>query len=172
MADEEFANAYADEFLNMRIATQLKTLREQRHYTQKYLAELAGMKQERISVLENVNYSSWSINTLRKLAAALGVTLRVSFETFGSCLADMKTFSRESLERQSRAEELKEDQKRDAAQKRDHNMALPYRPSYEQIGVSPRTSSQDMIDAGFPEDSVSKLAAYNPAHLQPLQLPH
>lgn len=114
-SDREIANAYVDEFLNMSIATQLKVLREQRRLTQKSLAELAGMKQERISVLENVNYSSWSINTLRKLAAAFDVRLRVSFETFGSCLAEMENFTRESLERMSREEELALEEKLETA---------------------------------------------------------
>jgi transcriptional regulator with XRE-family HTH domain len=110
-SDKEFAEGYVDEFLNMRIATQLKVLREQRQLTQQRLAELADMKQERISVLENVNYSSWSINTLRKLAAALDVTLKVSFETYGSCVSEMDNFTREALERISREVEIKLDQK-------------------------------------------------------------
>ncbi|MGO9991330.1 MAG: helix-turn-helix domain-containing protein [Steroidobacteraceae bacterium] len=111
LADEEFAHAYVDELLNTHIATQLKVLREQRKLTQEELANLAGMKQERISVLENVNYSSWSINTLRKLAKALDVRLRVSFETFGSLVADMTDVSRQSLERISRKDELDLDNK-------------------------------------------------------------
>jgi transcriptional regulator with XRE-family HTH domain len=103
--DEEIAHAYADEFLNMSIATQVRVLREERILTQEQLGNLAGMKQERISVLENVNYSSWSINSLRKLAKAFDVRLKVSFETFGSLIADMNNFNRGALERISRNEE-------------------------------------------------------------------
>jgi len=105
-ADADVAHAYVDEFLNVSIATQIKVLREQREMTQQQLADAAGMKQERISVLENVNYSSWSINPLRKLARALGVRLKVSFETFGSYFPEFNNFSREDLQRQSRAEEI------------------------------------------------------------------
>lgn len=133
-SDREIAHAYVDEFLNMSIATQLKVLREQRRLTQKSLAELAGMKQERISVLENVNYSSWSINTLRKLAAAFDVRLRVSFETFGSCLAEMENFTRESLERMSREEELALEEKLETA-----SIFPPY---YEQSQIDQRTNTQ------------------------------
>jgi transcriptional regulator with XRE-family HTH domain len=111
LADSEFAHAYVDEFLSLSIATQLKVLREQRKLTQEELAHLAGMKQERISVLENVNYSSWSINTLRKLAKSLDVVLKVSFETFSSRVTEMKNVTRESLERPSREEELELDAK-------------------------------------------------------------
>src|SRR5450755_1572386 len=114
LADKEYAHAYVDEFLNVSIATQLKVLREQQTLTQEELANLAGMKQERISVLENVNYSSWSINTLRKLAKALDVTLKVSFETFGSRLSDMGNVNTRSLQRMSREEEINRDNRRDA----------------------------------------------------------
>jgi transcriptional regulator with XRE-family HTH domain len=97
--DKDYRHGYVDEFLNSRIATQIKVLREQREWSQSKLAEEAGMKQPRISVLENVNYSSWSINILRKLAEAFDLTLSVSFENFGSRMHDIKEFSRENLER-------------------------------------------------------------------------
>src|SRR5690349_8707242 len=97
--DKDYRHGYVDEFLNAYIATQIKVLREQRNLTQQQLAELAGMKQERISVLENVNYSSWSISTLRRIAEAYDLTLNVSFEDFGKRLRDIDRFGRESLER-------------------------------------------------------------------------
>ena len=103
--DKDYRHGYVDEFLNAFIATQIKVLREQRNWTQHQLAEEAGMKQQRICVMENVNYSSWSINTLRRLAEAFDLTLNVSFEDFGKRLADMDRFSRESLERFSFAED-------------------------------------------------------------------
>lgn len=97
--DKDYRHGYADEFLNSSIATQIKVLREQRGWSQKELAKHAQMKQPRISVMENVNYSSWSINILRKLAEAFDLTLCVSFESFGKRLADIERFSREALER-------------------------------------------------------------------------
>src|SRR5208337_164435 len=99
--DKDYRHGYADEFLNASIATQIKVLREQRGWTQKELAEHAGMMQPRISVMENVNYSSWSINILRELAEAFDLTLRVSFESFGTRLNDIEQFGRKSLERPS-----------------------------------------------------------------------
>lgn len=105
--DKEYADAYLDDFLNAWIATQLKVIREQRGFKQEDLAELAGMKQERISVLENVNYGAWSIKTLRRLASALDVALHVSFETVGSRIDSVVSFSRKSLERVGRIESLK-----------------------------------------------------------------
>lgn len=106
--DHEFAHAYFDEHLNTFIATQIKVLREQRGLKQEELATLAQMAQERICVLENVNYTSWTINTLRRIAKALGVRLRVSFETFSSGVREMREFSQQNLVRASLEQELKE----------------------------------------------------------------
>jgi len=97
--DKDYRHGYVDEFLNACIATQIKVLREQRGWSQKELACQAEMKQPRISVMENVNYSSWSIKILRKLAEAFDLTLRVSFESFSTRVADIDKFSRKNLER-------------------------------------------------------------------------
>jgi transcriptional regulator with XRE-family HTH domain len=99
--DKEYRHAYADESLNTYIATQIKVLREQRNLTQTQLADLAGMAQPRIAVLEDINYSSWSINTLRRLAEAFDLRLAVKFENFSSLVVELETLSRESLERES-----------------------------------------------------------------------
>ena len=104
--DKEYAHDYMDEILNASIATQIKVLREQQEMTQEELAEKAGMQQARISVLENMNYSSWSINTLRKLARAFDLTLKVSFENFSTAIRDMHNLNRESLQRVPRHIEL------------------------------------------------------------------
>lgn len=106
--DKEYADAYTEEFFNLYIATQIKVLREQRNLTQAQLADLSGMKQERISVLENANYESWSIKTLRKVARAFDVTLHVTFETFSHAIAEADKFGRDSLERMPREDDLRE----------------------------------------------------------------
>jgi transcriptional regulator with XRE-family HTH domain len=97
--DEDFRNIYAEESLNTYIATQIKVLREQQRLTQTELAQKTGMAQPRIAVLEDVNYSSWSINTLRRLAKAFGLRLSVRFETFSSLIPELETFGRPALER-------------------------------------------------------------------------
>jgi len=97
--DKEYRHVYADEALNAHIATQIKVLREQQELTQRELAKLAGMAQPRIAVLEDVNYSSWSINTLRRLARAFDLRLSVKFETFSSLISELDNFSRKALER-------------------------------------------------------------------------
>lgn len=106
--DKEYAHAYMEEFSNMAIAAQIKTLREQRDWTQKQLAEASGMKQERICALEDVDYDAWTIKVLRRLAKAFDLTVKVSFEKFSSGILDVSKISAETLKRTSREEDLKE----------------------------------------------------------------
>jgi transcriptional regulator with XRE-family HTH domain len=103
--DKVVRDVYCDEFLNAAIATQIKVLREQRGLTQVQLAELSGMKQSRIATMEDVNYSSWTLSTLRKLAKAFDVALTLRFESFGEKLREIDSFSRRTLERPSFAED-------------------------------------------------------------------
>src|ERR1039457_3125984 len=97
--DEEYRYAYAEDFLNTWVATQIVTLREQRGLNQTELGELIGTKQPGVSRLENVNHSTWKTETLKKIARALGVRLRISFETFGALLDEDSHFSRDFLMR-------------------------------------------------------------------------
>lgn len=99
--DKDYRHGYVDEFLNASIATQIKVLREQRGWSQKELAKRTGMKQPRISVMENVNYSAWSVSVLRKLAEAFDLALCVSFVSFGRRVNDISELNRKSLERDS-----------------------------------------------------------------------
>ena len=99
--DKEYRHGYVDDFSNVSIATQIKVLREQHNWTQEELAKEAGMLQPRISAMENVNYSAWSIKILRRLAEAFDLTLRVSFENFSTRVGDIEKFSRKDLERVS-----------------------------------------------------------------------
>jgi transcriptional regulator with XRE-family HTH domain len=104
--DKEYAHAYMEEFSNMAIAAQIKALREQRNWTQHQLAQAANMKQERICALEDVDYDAWTIKTLRKLAKAFDLTVKVSFEKFSTGILDIPKMDRQSLQRTSRTEDL------------------------------------------------------------------
>ena len=97
--DEDYRYAYAEGLLNSWIAAQIKVIREQRGLTQAGLAQRIGTKQAGVSRLENVNYTGWKTETLRKVARALGVRLRISFETFGTLLGEAERFNKRSLER-------------------------------------------------------------------------
>ena len=103
--DEEFRYGYAESYLNSYVAAQIKALREQRKMTQQDLAEAIGTKQAGMSRFENVNYSAWKTETLRRIARALKVRLRISFEDFGTLLGEVERFKRESLQRKEPTED-------------------------------------------------------------------
>jgi transcriptional regulator with XRE-family HTH domain len=98
LSDKEYRHAYANERLNALIATQIKVLREQREWRQEDVAREADMHQPMISRYENVNYSSWSIHTLKQLAYAFDTILEVKFRSFEDMVRDVSRFSRESLQ--------------------------------------------------------------------------
>jgi len=106
--DKEYAHAYMEDFSNMATAAQIKALREQRGWTQKELADASSMKQERICALEDIDYDAWTIKTLRKLAKAFDLTVKLSFEKFSSGILDVSKINSETLKRTSRQEDLKE----------------------------------------------------------------
>jgi len=101
----EFAEGYAESFLNTYIAAQIKTIRQQRKMTQGDLAAALGTTQTVISRIENVNYAGWNIGTLKKLARAFDVRLQVSFEEYGTLPEEVETFSRERLMRAKRTDD-------------------------------------------------------------------
>lgn len=95
--ERRYREQYLEGFLNTRIAAQIKMLREARKLSQAGLAKRIGTTQPGISALENVDYASWSLRTLKKLAKAFDVALIVKFESFGKALDDITGFSPESL---------------------------------------------------------------------------
>jgi transcriptional regulator with XRE-family HTH domain len=97
--DKEARYAFVENFLNASVAAQIKRLREARDMSQEKLAEEIGTKQSGISRLENVNYDCWKVETLRKLARAYGVRLRISFEEFGTLVHEIERFRREPAPR-------------------------------------------------------------------------
>jgi transcriptional regulator with XRE-family HTH domain len=99
LKDREYREGYDEAFLDHRIATQIRVIREQRGLTQSQLADAARMKQSRISHMEDEDYGSWSVNTLRRIAYALGVRLKVEFVEWGDILTEVETSDRAHLQR-------------------------------------------------------------------------
>lgn len=96
--EKDYRHAYAEESLDISVGTQIKVLREQRDWRQEDLAREAAMQQPMVSRYENVNYSKWSITTLKKLARAYDVWLDIRFRSFGALVTATENFSRESLQ--------------------------------------------------------------------------
>lgn len=103
--DPETRQQYAASLLYAHIALQIKTLRQQRGWSQTKLAQLAGKHQSQISEMESIDFSSWKISTLMKLAEAFDLALTVNFESFGTFLDESASLGRDALERPSFADD-------------------------------------------------------------------
>lgn len=99
--DEDYRHSYIEECINTMIAAQIKVLREERGMTQSALAAKAKMAQPRLSIMENADYSNWSVNTLKRLARAFDLALSVKFEAFSEVILDFEEMSKETLARPS-----------------------------------------------------------------------
>jgi transcriptional regulator with XRE-family HTH domain len=70
--------------------------------TQAQLGVCIGTTQAGVSRYENVDYSSWSLRTLQRIARAFDVRLKVSFEPYGTLPQEVIRFDRRFLEREER----------------------------------------------------------------------
>ena len=105
LTQPEFSEGYAESFLNSYIATQIRVIRQHRQMTQAKLAEAISTKQTVVSRIEDVNYSSWTMSTLKRLAHAFELRLKVSFEEYGTLPEEVESFSASKLVRAPRSED-------------------------------------------------------------------
>lgn len=82
LGDPEYREAFVEEAINTGLASQIRALQHDRGWTQEELAARAGMKQETISRLENMDYGRHTLSTLKRLAKAFDVALTVRFAPF------------------------------------------------------------------------------------------
>jgi transcriptional regulator with XRE-family HTH domain len=66
------------------VAYQIEFIRQNRGWTQKILAEKAGMAPNRVSLLEKSEYDNVTITTLKRIASAFDVALSISFVPFST----------------------------------------------------------------------------------------
>ena len=78
--DREFRKSFFQGQAQDEIAMNIRSLREKRTMRQVDLAKKSKMKQSAISRIEQADYSSWSFNTLLRVADALDARLRVMLE--------------------------------------------------------------------------------------------
>ena len=96
LQNKEYRDSFVSSNIDVGVAFQIRALRKQRNYTQKKIAEISGMRQERISALENPSNTP-NISTLKKIANAFDVGLIVRFISIGELLEWQINLSNESL---------------------------------------------------------------------------
>lgn len=82
LGDKEFRHLYVSDRIRELVSSQIRATREQRGWSQKELGDKAGMAQERVSLLEDSDYSGMTLKTLRRLGEALDVALIVEYVSF------------------------------------------------------------------------------------------
>ena len=89
--------SYIRSKLNVLLPSQVRGLRLRRELKQEELGERAEMKQSRISAMERPGETSFNVETLVRLAAALDVGLKVEFVPFSELLRWDNAFSQDSF---------------------------------------------------------------------------
>lgn len=84
LKDDNFANAWEESQEEETIALEIKKARLKAGLSQKQLAEILNTTQSFVSDIENANYDSYSIPTLKKIAKALKLELIVRFKPLAS----------------------------------------------------------------------------------------
>jgi transcriptional regulator with XRE-family HTH domain len=82
LRNKEYRESFVASQISNTIAAQIFSLREAHGWKQAEVAARAGMKQSRISDLEDPNYENYETRTLVKLASAFDVGLVVRFVPF------------------------------------------------------------------------------------------
>jgi transcriptional regulator with XRE-family HTH domain len=103
LLDREYREQYATSTLIENVSAQVQALRRQRGMSQAQLAKDIGTKQPRISIIEappdGVGLPNWEVDTLNRIALALGTRLKISFETYGSLVDELDSVTSDSLRR-------------------------------------------------------------------------
>jgi transcriptional regulator with XRE-family HTH domain len=112
LTDANYREAFISEEIDIGLPMQLRAMREDRGWNQKYVAEKMETRQPRFSVMERPGYGNFSLNTLKRLAAIFNVGLIVSFVPFSEVIEFTSSFSRKRLAIPSFADEYPRLEKR------------------------------------------------------------
>ncbi len=82
LKDKAYREAFVSELINTGIPFQILALREQRELTQEQFGTAVGMSQEMVSRIEDPNYGTLTLKTLKKIASGLDIGLMVRFVPF------------------------------------------------------------------------------------------
>ncbi len=98
MRDKPYRDTFVAAHLSTNIAAQIQTIREQRGWTKKQLAQEAGMSPSRITVMEDPSYENFTLTTLKRLASAFDVALIARFAPFSDLVDWVAELSPEKLQ--------------------------------------------------------------------------
>ena len=106
LKNKAYRGAYTAEHVKTTTPLQIRTVREQREWTQGKLATEAKTTQTAISRTEDPNYGNLTLNNLLKIAAALDVGLLVKLVPFSRLVKEFEDLSPTAMAAASFEEEL------------------------------------------------------------------
>ncbi len=95
VTDREYRADYIRAKLEVLIPSQLRALRLRQDKTQPELAQMADMKQSRISAMETPGKVNFNLHTLVRMAATLNVAMTVKFVPFSEMLGWENEYSQD-----------------------------------------------------------------------------
>jgi len=98
MRKKAYRDSYVAAHLSNTVAAQIAAMRESRGWTQAELANKSGMKQSRISSLEDPNYENFEAGTLRRIASAFDVGLSIKFVPYSEVVKFVSEISDDVLD--------------------------------------------------------------------------
>jgi transcriptional regulator with XRE-family HTH domain len=107
LRNKDFREAFVSARVAAAVGAQIAALRQKNKWSQEELAQRAKMKQPRIALLEKGDYESFSFATLKRLAAAFGVAVRIDFLSFADFLKWSEGFTNEIVTPDSFDESVK-----------------------------------------------------------------
>lgn len=87
MFSKEYRDAFVASYNSGTIAGQISAMRQARGWTQTQLADKCGMRQPRISALEDPDFENVELVTLQRIASACDVALMVAFVPFSQVVS-------------------------------------------------------------------------------------
>ena len=84
LGDKQYRDLFVEEHITTGLAFQIRAMREGRGWTQGELARRSAQNQSTISSFENPSYGRYTLQTLKRLAAAFDVALTVRFVPFST----------------------------------------------------------------------------------------
>lgn len=97
LRNREYRLAFMPARVAAAIGSQIESMRKKNNWTQDELAQRAGMKRSRISLLESANYEGFSFTTLKRIASAFDVAVIIQFVSFRDFLRWSEGFTRGTL---------------------------------------------------------------------------
>jgi transcriptional regulator with XRE-family HTH domain len=97
--DSEFRNEFVADHVRTRLALLIRTLREQRGWSQAELGRRMGKPQSVVSRIEDPDYGKLSTQTLFEVAAALGLPVYIDLPNWDEWFRLMEDMSSRNLQR-------------------------------------------------------------------------